>query len=125
MRHVLSFLALGIYSAQIVPLTRATADPQGVIRPPDFTFDAGGPVISLAYNLDGNTLTSEDARHSVALWDVKKGIRWESRPPARLRTLTRMERKPHRSRALRSGCWKTVPGVCWQRCLLIRARFAR
>ncbi len=73
MRHVVLFLALGVCSAQTVPLTRETTDPEGDVRRPDFTVDAGGPVISLVYSADGNTLTSEDAKHIVALWDVKNG----------------------------------------------------
>jgi uncharacterized protein len=73
MRYVALFLALGICFAQTVPLTRTTTDPEGDLRRPDFTVDAGGPVVSLAYSADGNTLASEDAKHGIALWDVKDG----------------------------------------------------
>lgn len=73
MRHVPSLLTLGICSAQTVPLTRATADLEGDVRLPDFIVDACGPVISLAYNPNTNTLTSEDAKHGVALWRVQNG----------------------------------------------------
>jgi type 1 glutamine amidotransferase len=73
MRHAALFLALGICSAQTVPLTRTTTDPEGDLRRPDFTVEVGAPVVSLAYSADGNTLESEDANGRVALWDVKNG----------------------------------------------------
>jgi hypothetical protein len=54
-------------------LPRATADPEGDVRRPDVTVEAGCPVVTPAYSADGNTLTSEDAKRGVALWDEKHG----------------------------------------------------
>ena len=65
MRHAALFLALGICSAQTVPLTCTTTEPEGDLRRPDFTVDAGAPIVSLAYSADGNTLESEDAMGGV------------------------------------------------------------
>jgi hypothetical protein len=73
MRHVAFLLALGVCPAQTAPLTREMTDPRSDVRHRDFTVDSRGPVISLAYSDDPNTLASEGAKHSVALWDVENG----------------------------------------------------
>jgi hypothetical protein len=78
MRHVALFLALGVRSAQTVPLAGTATDPKGKLRRPSFAFDAGGPVISLAYGADGNTFESEDAKGAVTLSYVKNGARASS-----------------------------------------------